>query len=240
MATTVSEVANPELFAVHADDRAADVLSFLIALGISTCPVQNADGTPAGVVGLRALYDAAADSTVGEIMNTPAVTIPGNLPLTAAAELMSESGYHHLIVVDNEGRAVSMLSSLDLIRGLAGLPISHPGSFPHYDIRFGVVWSDEYRLETSAVEAAPAAAGVLSLIAGRPGVPDRVVWSEHAANLRDRLLDLVSRPLAQVQPLRRWLEAGSLRFRTAQIAGDERARRVVDALQRTSGLARGV
>lgn len=239
MATIVREVANPELFAVHADARASDVLSFLIALGITTCPVKNPDNTPAGVIGIRALYDAAASSTVGEIMTVPAVTITEDLPLTAAAELMVESGYHHLIVVDGGGRVVSMLSSLDLIRGLAGLPIAHPSTFPHYDSRFGVVWSDELRLDPAALEAAPEAPGVLSLIAGHPGVQDRVVWSERAGDLRQRLFELVQSPEDEIEPLRGWLESESLRFRTARLADNQRAERIVDALQRSAGLARG-
>lgn len=239
MATIVREVANPELFAVYASDRAADVLNLLIALGISTCPVQNADGTPAGVIGISSLYEAPADASAGDIMTAPAVTVAETAPLVAAAELMSESGYHHLIAVDGGGRAVSMLSSLDLIRGLAGLPISHPSSFPHHDSRFDVVWSDEVRLDGSAIEAAPAAPGVLSLIAGARGARDRVVWSERAADLRHRLLELLENPGEQVLPLRRWLETGSLRFRTARVADPARAMRIVDALQRTSGMARG-
>lgn len=240
MSRFVREVANPELFTVRADDRAADALSFLIALSITTCPVQNDDGSPAGVIGLRQLYEAAADSTVGEIMSTPAVTVREDATLVAAAALMSESGIHHLIAVDAQGRSTAMLSSLDLIRGLAGLPIAHPPGFPHYDPRFGVVWSDEARLEAGAVGDTPAERGVLSLIAGAAGDRDRVVWSEHTADLRARLGELIADPMSQAQPLRRWLEIGGLRFRSARIADDERATRVVDALQRSAGMHLGV
>lgn len=235
MAKLVREVANPELFTVRGDDRAADVLSFLIALGITTCPVSNDDGSPAGVVGLRALYEASSDVTVGEIMSRPAVTISEDATLAVAAELMTESGYHHLIAVDGEGRSTSMLSSLDLIRGLAGLPISHPAGFPHYDPRFGVMWSDEARLEADRVADAPEEPGVISLIAGDPGEHDRVVWSEFVSDIRARLGDLIADPASKPQPLRRWLESGKLRFRSARLADDERARRIVDVLQRNAG-----
>jgi CBS domain-containing protein len=240
MAQIVREVANPELFAVSDADRAADVLSFLMGLGITTCPVVDPGGVPVGVVGLRELHEAAADSTAGEIMTTPVVTVTGDTSLAVAAERMVESGHHHLISVDAEGRAEAMLSSLDLIRGLAGLPIAHPQAFPHYDPRFGVVWSDEARLDDAWIATAPEERGVLSLISGGAGQRDRVVWSEYCRDLRARLGELIADPTSAPQPLRRWLETGGLRFRTARVADRERAKRTVDVLQRTAGLHRGV
>jgi CBS domain-containing protein len=41
---------------------------------------------------------------------------------------VAETNMHHLVVVDATGRAVGMLSALDLLRALVGLPAAPPRS----------------------------------------------------------------------------------------------------------------
>ena len=237
MARTVGEVANNQVFSARQGERAADVLSYLMALGISTCPVVDDRGLLLGVVGIRDLYEASADSIVGEISNKPVVTATPEQTLRQAAEVMTDAGYHHLVVVSEDKRVVQMLSALDLLRGLAGLPISHPSTFPQLDSRFDLTWSNEIFLEERS--KAPATAGIFSLIAGTPGNRDRVVWSEFAPDIAARLGELLEKPSLCTEPLRSWLESGGLRVRWASVVAS-RAARIVDILQRSSGLARGV
>ena len=134
-----------------------------------------------------------------------------------------------------------MLSSIDLVRGLAGLPLAHPATLPHVDRRLEVEWSDEVALPTDgSTDALPDSSGVFSLIAGRPGAPDRVVWSEAVADIRARVAEMLVKPWLQPEPLRSWLESGHLRVRWALLPLGGASTRVVDALQRAAGLARGV
>jgi CBS domain-containing protein len=57
----------------------------------------------------------------------PALTVTVHEDLARAAELMAEHDVSHLVVVDpRSGRPVGVLSSLDLVRALAGFPEQHP------------------------------------------------------------------------------------------------------------------
>jgi hypothetical protein len=59
---------------------------------------------------------------------------------------------------------------------------------------------------------------VLALIHGGAGLPETVVWVEACADLRARLLDLLTDGVRQLPELQRWREHGHLRFRCAPAA----------------------
>ena len=48
------------------------------------------------------------------------------------AKKLAESDYHHLVVVDDKGVAVGMVSSLDFVRALVGLEPRHPDKFERF------------------------------------------------------------------------------------------------------------
>lgn len=238
MAALVDEIMNRELFTVPPSESAADAIGHLIALGISTCPVVASDGTPVGMIGLRDLILAGDDADVGDLMRGPLVEIAGNATIREAAALMGETGYHHLVAVNEGGKAIGMVSSLDVVRGLAGMPASHPEAFPHYERDTGLTWTDDVALELDRVEAAPSGPGVLALVRGGAGVRERVVWSEYAGNVRGRLIDMLADPIGQGPIVRELVESSGIRFRAAQLPDETRGTTVVDALQRLAGHAR--
>lgn len=241
MALLVDEVMNHELFSVSPETRAGDAIGYLLALGISTCPVIDADDRGVGMIALRDLlgaHDVEGQSVVADSMTRPLATIPAGATIAEAAQRLGETGYHHLVAVDESDAPVGMVSTLDVIRGLIGMPAGHPSTFPHYDRVFGVTWSDDARLTAERVSAAPAARGVLALIAGGAGRRERIVWAELTGNLRARLRALLFEPAEQPTVLHYWLEIGDLRFRVAELADSELGRRLVDALQRRAGYAR--
>jgi CBS domain-containing protein len=215
MALRVSEIMNRELFSVGKEDTVDMALRAVLLLGITGAPVVDEGGKPLGLVSLRDLVADRPGTTVGERMTQPAATVAAEAPIAAAARRLARTGYHRLIVVDEAGTAVGMVSSLDVIRGLMGLPAPHPASFPHVDRETGLSWSDDRPLEMREIVAAPKGPGVLLLVHGSAGVPETVVWAEATEDIRGRLVEMVT--AAQPGPLGSWLEHDGLRFRAAAV-----------------------
>lgn len=230
MASTVREIMNPELFALHATQPCDEALDFILGLDITSAPVLDARGRPIGVVSFRDLL-GCEDGTVAERMTHPVDTVAASASIEDAGRALGASGRRHLVAVDAEGRAVGLVSALDVVRGLLGLPIAHPDAFPHFDELLHVCWSDQLPMDLAHVDAAPSAAGLLVLIRGRPGVPDRPVWAEACHNVQSRLLDLLTLPQTDSPILQRNLERDDLRFRTAVVADPEHRRDALAALQ---------
>jgi hypothetical protein len=171
-------------------------------------------------------------------MTTPAVVVRAGARIIDAARLMGETGHRHLVVVDESGCAIGMVSAIDVVRGLAGLPARHPASFPHLDRRTGVTWSDDAVLDRAHVNAAPRGPGLIMIVHDSPGMPRRIAWVESADNAYTRLMEMLSRP--QESPgLALWLEdRAALRFRVG-VAFDEIAlgRGLVQSLRDKESLA---
>jgi CBS domain-containing protein len=231
MALRVSEIMNAELFSVGSEDQLDMALRAVLLLGITGVPVLDEDGKPLGLVSLRDLVADRPGSTVGERMTQPPATVPAEAPIGAAARILAGTRYHRLIVVDEDGRAVGMVSSVDIIRGLLGLPAQHPASFPHLDRETGLSWTDEMALDAHHILAAPSGPGVLVVYHGGAGVSERAVWAEATDDLRRRLTDMLTD--AQPKPLAAWLEHGGIRFRAASVPdATERADALVAAQRR--------
>ena len=213
MALRVSEIMNRELFGLGPEDTVDMALRSILLLGITGAPVLDEDGKPLGLVSLRDLAADRPGDTVGERMTSPAATVAADARIAAAARDLARTGYHRLVVVDEAGTAVGMVSSVDVIRGLMGLPAPHPQSFPHLDRETGLTWTDDRPLEMGEIMAAPEGPGLLLLVHGGAGVPERIVWAEAPEDIRDRLAEMLAAP--QPGLLGSWLEHGSLRFRAA-------------------------
>jgi CBS domain-containing protein len=213
MALTVSEIMNREVFSVGPAESVNATREAILALGITGVPVVDEEGKPLGLVSLRDLVGERAGATAGERMTRPPATVPAEARLGEAARRLAGTRYHRLIVVDEKGRVVGMVSAVDIIRGLLGLPAPHPASFPHLDRETGLSWTDDLPLELDEIEAAPDGPGVLVLLHGGAGVAERVLWAESPETVRHRLKEM----LTTTQPglLGAWLEHGGLRFRAA-------------------------
>lgn len=214
MARTVGEIMNRELFGVPEDAHSDDVLDAILAYGITAVPVLDDDRRPIGVTSLRDLLRPERASKI----TRPALTIGPDATLERAATTMDDAGCHHLVVVDEHGRAVGMVSSLDLVRALVGRPVKHPSTFPHRDRRFGIHWSDDEVLDAEHAEHAPDAPGILVLVRGAAGVEDVVVWVESVHALRARVRELVEVPQDDEPALARILGRAGLRFRCAVVS----------------------
>jgi CBS domain-containing protein len=60
-----------------------------------------------------------AETTVGSVMTTAVVSLPPGAAVQEAARLMLPAGVHRLLVVDDEGELVGLVSSSDIVRAVA-------------------------------------------------------------------------------------------------------------------------
>lgn len=76
------------------------------------------EGRPTPLAG--SALDTCNDRYVRELMSDSITSIEEETTIRKACQLMSEHAIHHLPVVGKKGNVVGMVSSLDLIRWLAG------------------------------------------------------------------------------------------------------------------------
>ncbi|MGD8860102.1 MAG: CBS domain-containing protein [Myxococcales bacterium] len=233
MAKYVHEIMNPELFAVEPDAPRADALDFVLALGITACPVIDEAGALKGITTIRDLMSDTGGNFARDRISAPAVTVGRDDTVEAAARKLAEERVHRLVALDDKGRAVGMVSAVDLVAALTGVPVAHPTGFPHVDSVARLSWSNDRVLEPEQTGDLPDAAGVVVLIYGGAGRQETPVWIEAARDLRARLDDLLVSPQDEPQ-LAHLLERdrGHLRFRVAVVEDAAQRDKAVAALRR--------
>jgi CBS-domain-containing membrane protein len=130
MATTkVDDIMSRELVYLSEGSRAALALPHILRFGITAVPVLDRDHRPVGVVSLRDLVAHGASPSDGtDRMTSPAHVIASGSAVEDAARALAATGHHHVVVVDAGGRAIGMLSALDVLRAMVGLPSRHPAT----------------------------------------------------------------------------------------------------------------
>ncbi len=90
------------------------------------CAVITQGGSAIGIVTERDLVSKvmaesieAKKVLVRDIMSTPLITIGPDAPLTGAAEMMTRYRVRRLVVVDDEGALVGVITTGDIARSLA-------------------------------------------------------------------------------------------------------------------------
>ncbi len=227
MARKVAEVMNREMVSAREDTSAASIRDLVLAMGITAVPVLDGDGRPVGVLSLR---DLVASGNELPRPSGPVAVVKATESLEAAGETLARTDYHHLVVVDDSGRAIGMVSAVDLLRGLLGVPARHPAAFPHLDRELNVSWTDDDLLDADHLGAAAEGAGVIVLLRGGRGVAETPVWVESCARVRMRLEELLNIPQDDTPALAAVLQHGHLRFRAAAVADPARRDRVVAVL----------
>lgn len=212
--TTVEQAMSSELFAVSPAEPVEHVLRYLLLLGLTGAPVIDEEGKPVGMLSLRDVLTREGE-TVGERMSAPVVMIWAGASLEDAARLVSDTGYHRLVVVDNRGVAVGILSSLDIVRAMMGKVPAHPNVRADFDEHTGLLWTADERLDLEHVQHAPEAPGLFLLTDRSQEGLDRVVWIEAVDDIRARLMELILRRAARPVPIASAIEKGALHFRAA-------------------------
>lgn len=96
----------------------------LMMKGPYSCVVATRDGLPAGIVTERDMVVFLADRLdlagmpIFRVMSSPVVTVTGMLPVHQAAEIMRDKTIRRLVVTDESGRAVGLLTQSDIVKGM--------------------------------------------------------------------------------------------------------------------------
>jgi CBS domain-containing protein len=129
MNSNVRDVMNPQLVYLPEGTRPDVARKYILDFKITAVPVLDSEHKPVGVVSLRDLVDSRVTETC---VTEPARTIGADEPILSAARALAEYDVHHLVVVGQDGRAVGMVSALDIVRGLICAPPKHPRTIDEF------------------------------------------------------------------------------------------------------------
>lgn len=122
---TVEMVMSKTVMAVELNTNAKDCAKAMAKKGVS-CAVITQSGSAIGIVTERDLVSKvlaesveAKNVLVRDIMSTPLITVAPDVPLHGAAELMARYRVRRLVVVDEEGALVGLVTTGDIARSLA-------------------------------------------------------------------------------------------------------------------------
>jgi CBS domain-containing protein len=125
----VSRIMTRKVTCVRGDMSAAEARARMLSRGVSGLPVVDNWGRAIGVVSKTDLVEhevtASSQKTVNEIMMPMVFALGQEMSIGQAAALMAYEGIHRVIVVDDGGYLVGVVSSLDLARWL-GWHSGHP------------------------------------------------------------------------------------------------------------------
>lgn len=98
----------------------------LVAWQVTGAPVCARDGTIVGVVSMAdvlELYGTVGElSFVHDAMTPEVLSVAAEEPIERAVDLMAFEGVHRLVVVDRHDRLAGIVTSMDVLRELAGFP----------------------------------------------------------------------------------------------------------------------
>lgn len=137
----VDDIMTRELITFGPDTGLDLVAEVMLDRGISGAPVVE-EGRLVGMVSKTNLVGAplaeeegpkapkrvprdmhvVGSMTVREIMNKSPVTVPSGASVASAAEKMVRLGVHRLPVVDGRGTLLGIVTTMDVMRWVAGLP----------------------------------------------------------------------------------------------------------------------
>lgn len=122
---TVAMVMSKTVMALELNTNAKDCARAMVKRGVS-CAVITQEGSAVGIVTERDLVIKvlaesidAKNVLVRDIMSTPLITVAPDAALTEAAELMARYRIRRLVVVDQSGVMVGLITTGDIARALA-------------------------------------------------------------------------------------------------------------------------
>ena len=112
-----------DVYSVQQDSTVYDVARYLREKGVRSVGVVDAKGRVVGVVSQADMSDKVAAENkcpawmrISEIMSVNLVSVPLDSSLDECVRLMEKHGIFHLVVQDDNGGFLGMLSVQDLLR----------------------------------------------------------------------------------------------------------------------------
>jgi CBS domain-containing protein len=127
MASSIGEIMTEKLVTITVSSSAQEAAIKMTENNISSLVVTNGNNKSVGIVTERDLvtrvcvHDASSkNTTLGTIMSSPLVTIDALSSVEVAADIMSQNGVRHLLVVKDEdiSKPLGIITSSDFARYL--------------------------------------------------------------------------------------------------------------------------
>jgi predicted transcriptional regulator len=122
----VQDIMSRDLFVLDAAASGEEARWALARRRIGGAPVADSDGNVVGVVSKTDLADPSQDewlagkeATVEDVMTPSAVVISMEDPIEFAAQQMIAHDIHRIIVVDDVGKPVGIVSAMDIVGAVA-------------------------------------------------------------------------------------------------------------------------
>jgi CBS domain-containing protein len=124
----VADVMTLDPVIVHIHTSIEEAAALLAANSITGLPVIDDAGALVGVISQtdlvavmespvsRLIRTKPSGLCVGELMSSPAITVPLTGSLVEAARVMLDSRVHRLVAIDDVGHPVGVLSAIDYVR----------------------------------------------------------------------------------------------------------------------------
>jgi predicted transcriptional regulator len=122
---TIGDIMTTGVFTVEADASAEEAAWGFTRRHIGGAPVRDRDGRLVGVLTKGDLVNPEpkqwikGEATVGDLMNPDVLAVYREDPALAAAVGMVERGIHRVVVLDDEQRAVGIVTSMDIVKAVA-------------------------------------------------------------------------------------------------------------------------
>jgi CBS domain-containing protein len=122
----VRDVMTAGVFTLAADTAAEEAAWALTNHAVSGAPVVDGDGNVIGMLSKSDLVNPAprdwiaGEATAEDLMTPKIHALYAEDPALAAAELMARQHIHRVLVLDEDGRPVGMVSSMDIVKAVAG------------------------------------------------------------------------------------------------------------------------
>jgi len=112
-----------EVTGVEPEVALDDLVVLFVEHGIGALPIVDREGRPAGIVTksdvLRVQCGARAGRRAVDVGSIHPRTLPRDAPIWEAAAIMAAHRLHHLIIADDDGVLLGVLSALDVVRWMA-------------------------------------------------------------------------------------------------------------------------
>ena len=124
--TRIGNLMSVDPIVIDSDAAAAEAERLMKTYRVTGLPVMH-QGHLAGVVSQSDVIVARSSEMIGphwdrvrvrHLMTSPAVTIHATATVRHAAALMLEREIHRLVVVDDDGQPIGVVTTLDLLRSL--------------------------------------------------------------------------------------------------------------------------
>ena len=128
----VARLMSTDLRTISPDTLVEDAAEAMLTNDVSSLIVVNDNGGLEGIltttdfVGIVAESHPKAETPVSRYMTTDVVTTTANTPIRDVAGTITEHGFHHVPVVDEDEGVIGMLSTADLAAYLSHVQTPEP------------------------------------------------------------------------------------------------------------------